>query len=232
MLASPVASNEDLLAALSFAKLGLGAKEIYVGGRPDGAADHYLMTADKNPNRKGLELIAAGLGLALRPFAELVKGLETRQVKALLRWAAGPSADEGSRQRSSRAAWTCSWRRPWAVLVGAGHGAAAGHAHGGRGQLRAAGRAHPALPARPTLQGRGDAAVEVAAELGRELGAKEAALAEPARRVPHAGRAVPEFAQFNWDKASPSDREKPGINPPPAGADGRPPGTASSVLRA
>ena len=35
---------------------------------------------------------------------------------------------------------------------------------------------------------------------------------------------VAAFAEFNWDKASPPDREKPGINPLPAGADGRPPG--------
>ncbi|HEX8820150.1 MAG TPA: 2Fe-2S iron-sulfur cluster-binding protein, partial [Archangium sp.] len=83
VLASPVASNEDLLASLTFAKVSLGAKEVYVGGRPQGAADHYLMTADKNPNRKGLELIAQGLGLTLKPFEELVKAMDGGRVKAL-----------------------------------------------------------------------------------------------------------------------------------------------------
>ncbi len=56
---------------------------MYVGGRPQGAADHYLMTADKNPNRKGLELIAKGLGLTLKPFEELASALDSGKVKAL-----------------------------------------------------------------------------------------------------------------------------------------------------
>ena len=62
-----------------------------------------------------------------------------------------------------------------------------------------------------------------AAELGRELGAKDA-LSSPRDVFRTLGASVPAFAEFNWDKASPSDREKPGINPLPAGADGRPPG--------
>ncbi len=83
VLASPLCSNEDLLAGLSFAKDTLGVKHVYVGGRPQGAADHYLMTADKNPNRKGLELIAKGLGLTLKPFEELAPALHSGKVKAL-----------------------------------------------------------------------------------------------------------------------------------------------------
>ncbi len=53
MLASPVASNEDLLASLAFARDALGVRSVYVGGRPEGAGDNYLMTPDKNPNRGG-----------------------------------------------------------------------------------------------------------------------------------------------------------------------------------
>ncbi|HYX92010.1 MAG TPA: 2Fe-2S iron-sulfur cluster-binding protein, partial [Myxococcaceae bacterium] len=71
VLASPLASNEDLLATLTFAQETLGATEVYTGGRPYGQGDDFLMTADKNPNRRGLEWIARGLGLAIRPFDSL-----------------------------------------------------------------------------------------------------------------------------------------------------------------
>src|SRR5262249_7355176 len=74
-LASPLASNEDLLACLVFVKESLQLNEIFVGGRPEGSADHYLMSADKNPNRRGLATIAAGLGLDIRPFKDLVDGI-------------------------------------------------------------------------------------------------------------------------------------------------------------
>ncbi len=71
-MASPLASNEDLMAGLSFARDVLGAKSIYVTGRAAGEADKILMTADKNPNRKGLEWIARGAGSR----AEDVRGPE------------------------------------------------------------------------------------------------------------------------------------------------------------
>ena len=83
VLASPVASNEDLLATLSFARDALGLRSVYVGGRPEGGGDHYLMTPDKNPNRKGLEWIARGLELTLRPFSELGQAINAGKVKAL-----------------------------------------------------------------------------------------------------------------------------------------------------
>src|SRR5262249_29561814 len=76
-------SNEDLMASLSFARDVLQAKSVYVTGRPDGAADHLLMVADKNPNRRGLEVIAKGLGLSLQPFSALKTAVEGGQVKAL-----------------------------------------------------------------------------------------------------------------------------------------------------
>ena len=87
VMVSPVASNEDLMAGLTVAKDVLGVSRVYVSGRPAGAADHYLMTADKNPNRKGLEWIAKGLGLALGTAEELGQALQKGQVKAL--WAIG-----------------------------------------------------------------------------------------------------------------------------------------------
>ena len=83
VLASPVASNEDLLAALSFARDALGVRSVYVAGRPEGTGDHYLMTPDKNPNRKGLEWIARGLEVTLKPFSELGQAINAGKVKAL-----------------------------------------------------------------------------------------------------------------------------------------------------
>jgi NADH-quinone oxidoreductase subunit G len=227
VLASPVASNEDLLSALSFAKLSLGAKEIFVGGRPDGAADHYLMTADKNPNRKGLELVAAGLGLALRPFADLVKGLESRQVKAL--YAVGcevPSASEEAfarlvggldvfvAQAMNESAVTA---QATVLLPASVHVEDEGSFVQLDGLIQRFRKAYPS-------KGEAMPHWKWAVELGRELGAKEPAHASPRDVFRTLGAQVPAFAAFNWDQASPSDREKPGINPLPTGADGRPPG--------
>jgi NADH-quinone oxidoreductase subunit G len=83
VMASPLASNEELLACLTFSKEALNVQSVYVSGRAPGDADHYLMTADKNPNRRGLELIAQGLGLALRTFDELLSGIQDGTLKAL-----------------------------------------------------------------------------------------------------------------------------------------------------
>lgn len=87
VLLSPMASLEDLLVACHVAKEGLGAAEVFVGGRPDGWQDDFLKKADENPNRKGVELAAQAYGLAVRPFADLVQAAKAGAVKAL--WAVG-----------------------------------------------------------------------------------------------------------------------------------------------
>jgi NADH-quinone oxidoreductase subunit G len=87
VLLSPAASLEDLLAAAQVAKEGLGAAEVFLGGRPDGWHDEFLKQADENPNRKGAELAAAAFGLALRPVADLVQAIRAGKVKAV--WAVG-----------------------------------------------------------------------------------------------------------------------------------------------
>ena len=108
----------------------LGLAEVYVGGRPDGWQDDFLMRADKNPNRKGLELVASALGLALtlQPFAELGQrgrrrarsrrsGRSAPRCRYDRRWS--PTARDGSstswsRRRTSRRSprrRTCSCRR-------------------------------------------------------------------------------------------------------------------------
>jgi NADH-quinone oxidoreductase subunit G len=87
VLLSPVASLEDLLAAAVVAREGLGAKEVFVGGRADGWQDDFLKRADQNPNRKGLELVARALALRVRPVAELAAAVAAGAVKAV--WAVG-----------------------------------------------------------------------------------------------------------------------------------------------
>ncbi len=87
VLLSPLASLEDLLAACAVASEGLGAKAVYVGGRPDGWHDEFLKKADENPNRKGVELAAQAFGLAIRSFPELVAAAGAGAVRAV--WAVG-----------------------------------------------------------------------------------------------------------------------------------------------
>ena len=49
VLASPVASNEDLLASLAFARDALGVRSVYVGGRPEGAGGPLPHDAGQEP---------------------------------------------------------------------------------------------------------------------------------------------------------------------------------------
>jgi NADH-quinone oxidoreductase subunit G len=87
VLLSPVASLEDLLVAGIVAKDALGQAQVFAGGRADGWQDDFLKRADENPNRKGLELVASALGLAVRPIADLVQAVSAGKVKAI--WAVG-----------------------------------------------------------------------------------------------------------------------------------------------
>jgi len=87
VLLSPVAALEDLLVAATVAKEALGIREVYVGGRPDGWQDEFLKRADQNPNRKGLEIVAKALGLAVRPFAALGEAVASGKVRGV--WAVG-----------------------------------------------------------------------------------------------------------------------------------------------
>jgi NADH-quinone oxidoreductase subunit G len=225
VLASPVASNEDLLAGLTFAKATLGVSTVYVGGRPQGAADHYLMTADKNPNRKGLELIAQGLGLKLESFDALSTAMGAGRVKAL--YAIGTEvpgdaaafAQAASRldvfvaQSTNESPVTA---QATVLLPASVHVEDEGSFVNLDGLIQRFRKAYPP---------KGDVVPHWrwAAELTRELGG-EAAWASARDVWRELAGKVAAFAEFNWDKASPPDREKPGINPLPAGADGRPPG--------
>jgi NADH-quinone oxidoreductase subunit G len=225
VLASPVASNEDLLAGLTFAKATLGVSTVYVGGRPQGAADHYLMTADKNPNRKGLELIAQGLGLKLESFDALSTAVGAGRVKALYAIGTEVPGDAAAfaqavgrldvfvAQASNESPVTA---QATVLLPASVHVEDEGSFVNLDGIIQRFRKAYPP---------KGDVVPHWrwAAELTRELGG-EAAWASARDVWRELAGKVAAFAEFNWDKASPPDREKPGINPLPAGADGRPPG--------
>ena len=94
VLLSPLASVEDLLAAATVAKEALGVAEVFVGGRRDGWQDDFLKRADENPNRKGLELVAQALGLAVRPFGDLAGAVAAGKVRAV--WAVGTEVPDAA----------------------------------------------------------------------------------------------------------------------------------------
>ncbi len=94
VLLSPVATLEDLLAAATVAKEAFGVAEVFVGGRPDGWQDDFLKRADENPNRKGLELVAQALGLAVRSFAELGAAVAAGKVRGV--WAVGAETPDAA----------------------------------------------------------------------------------------------------------------------------------------
>jgi NADH-quinone oxidoreductase subunit G len=87
VLLSPAASLEDVLAAAVVAQEALGVREVFVGGRADGWQDDFLKRADQNPNRKGIELVAQALGLAVRPIADLAVAVGAGKLRAV--WAVG-----------------------------------------------------------------------------------------------------------------------------------------------
>ena len=224
VLASPLCSNEDLLAGLSFAKNTLGLKQVYVGGRASGAADHFLMTADKNPNRKGLELIAKGLGLSLLPYEELVSALGAGKVKAL--YAIGTEvpgdadafaqAVAGTEVFVAQAITASPITDQATVLL-----PTSAHVEDEGSFIQVDGiiqRFRKAYPSKGEALPHWRWVAEVSKLMG---GATWASAREVFKEL--SGQ-VPELASFNWEQASPPDREKPGITPLPTGADGRPAG--------
>jgi NADH-quinone oxidoreductase subunit G len=183
------------------------------------------MTADKNPNRKGLEWIAKGLGLTLRPFEELSSGIESRSVKALYAVGAEVPADTQAFanvlarlevvvvQAFNLSAVTA---QAHVLLPAAPHVEDDGSFVNLEGVIQRFRRAYPA-------KGGAKGHWHWAAALARAKGAK--LTAESARDVfKDLGARVPELSAFDWDKEAPALQARPGINPLPTGADGRPPG--------
>jgi NADH-quinone oxidoreductase subunit G len=225
VLVSPLCSNEDLLAGLTFAKDALGVRALYVGGRPDGEADKFLMRADKNPNRKGLEWIAGALGLSLHPFAELLKAVEAGSVKALYMLGGEvpvPEAFAASRlakvefiamQAANVSALTALAD---VVLPAANHVEEEGSFVQADGVVQ---RFRRAYPPRAEVQGHWKWAVDIMREFGFPVPYQSAR--DVFREL--AGK-VPELAKYDWDKEAPPLKTTRGLVPLPSAADGRPPG--------
>jgi NADH-quinone oxidoreductase subunit G len=224
-MASPVASNEDLMAGLAFARDVLKLKTIYVSGRADGQADNFLITADKNPNRKGLEAIAKGFGLELKAFAELTKGIDSGSVKAVFGLGAEvPEADEAFAAHAAKLELLIVSATNESKVTEAAHLVLAASTHvedegtftQGDGTTQ---RFRRAYPPRGDSQPHWKWAVDMARAMGLEM--KVGSSREVFKQL---APAVPELATFEWDKKAPMNQKRPGISTMPAGADGRPAG--------
>jgi NADH-quinone oxidoreductase subunit G len=223
--ASPVCSNEDLLAGLAFARDALKVTKVYVTGRPSGAGDDFLMTADKNPNRRGLECIAKGLGLELAPFDALTRALDAGQVRALFALGADvpedPATFAARTEKLELFVVTATTESP---VTEKAHVTLAASTHvedegtftqvGGLTQ-----RFRRAYPPKGDSQPHWKWAVDLARALGLELAA--ASSREIFKKL---APVVPELASYEWDKQAPINQKRPGIGTLPSSADGRPPG--------
>ncbi len=224
-MASPVASNEDLLAAFAFARDALKLTTVYVSGRPDGIADDFLRTADKNPNRKGLENIARAFGLTVKPFPELANAIG-KSVKALFAVGAEVPEDEAvfAKRAAELSAFVMTATNESKVTAAADVVLATStHIEDEGSFTQEAGitqRFRRAFPPKGDSLPNWKWAIELSTSLGLELKA-----AASSREVFKAlSPSVPELAAFEWDKQAPINQKRPGITSLPTGADGRPPG--------
>jgi len=222
---APTFSNEDLMAALAFVRDGLAVKAVYVTGRPQGQADKLLVTADKNPNRKGLEWIARGFGVELKPFAELTAALDKGAVKTLLALGADvPEDQEVFVKRLSGVETFAAIATNENAVTAAAHvviGASA-HVEDEGTFTQEAGitqRVRRAYPPKGDSHPLWKCAASLAKELGLEL--KAASSREVFKSL---SGAVPELKDYAWDKHAPINQTRPGISTMAAGSDGRPPG--------
>ncbi|HVO19608.1 MAG TPA: 2Fe-2S iron-sulfur cluster-binding protein [Anaeromyxobacter sp.] len=228
LLLSPSVSLEDALVTLAVAREGLSLVEAYLGGRPDGWQDQFLKRADENPNRRGLELAAQGMGLTLRPFADLLEAVGAGEVRAL--WAVGtelPSEGEAVRLAGLTVVAQATNDGPLAraaevLLPASPHAESDGTFVNFEGRAQRFEMAYfPRGDSRPHWS--------LAGELGRALGVSQ--LHASAREAfaalgPRLGAAL---GDFRWDSL-PSVGKRPGLVPLAAGTvDGRLPGYRERV---
>ncbi|MBM4388394.1 MAG: molybdopterin-dependent oxidoreductase, partial [Deltaproteobacteria bacterium] len=83
-LLSPFSTNEELYLTIKFLKDVVGLKKIFLGGRGSGFEDDILIKADKNPNRKGAELILGHFGMNSGNAEKLIENLKTGKISTLL----------------------------------------------------------------------------------------------------------------------------------------------------
>lgn len=224
-MASPVASNEDLLAGLAFARDVLKVKSVFVSGRPAGEADNFLLQADRNPNRKGLEAIAKGFGLELKAFNELTAAMDKGTVTALFGLGAEvPEADDVFAARAMKLELFVLSATNESKVTEAAHVVLAASVHvedegsftQGDGITQ---RVRRAYPPKGHSQPHWKWAVDLARAMGLEM--KATSSREIFKQL---SPSVPELAAFEWDKKAPMNQKRPGISTMAAAADGRPAG--------
>jgi NADH-quinone oxidoreductase subunit G len=225
VMVSPTLSNEDLMAALAFSRDVLQVKSVFVSGRPHGQGDHFLVTADKNPNRKGLEWIAKGLGVALEPFSKLEAGLESGSVKGLVGFGQDvPVSADVFAEKAKKLELFVLTATNETKLTAEAHAllAASSHVEDEGTFTQEAGITQRVRRAFPP---KGDSAPvwRWAAQLGTELG-KELKPTNSRDVFKMLAPSVPELASYEWDKLAPMNQAKPGITTLAAAADGRPMG--------
>ncbi len=79
---SPQATCEDLFMARRFALEALGTNNHYVGGKPGGQGDDFLITPDKDPNRNGL-LVMFPRRSRPAPFEQLIEDMRSGKIRVL-----------------------------------------------------------------------------------------------------------------------------------------------------
>lgn len=98
LVLSPQASCEDLFLARKFASDVLKTDRLYVGGKPDGNSDDFLINADKNPNRRGIEAVL-GSADGAQPFEQLAADIANGSVQVLYMMDAHMPLDEAAQLR-------------------------------------------------------------------------------------------------------------------------------------
>ncbi len=98
LVLSPHASCEDMFLARKFASDVLKTDRLYVGGKPDGNSDDFLIKADKNPNRRGIEAVFGSADVAL-PFENLINDIASGSVQVLYMMDAYMPVDDAAQDR-------------------------------------------------------------------------------------------------------------------------------------
>ncbi len=95
---SPQASCEDLYLAKQFVEQTLQVDNLYLGGKPDGYEDDFLIKADKNPNRQGVAAVFGGLD-QFDDFDQLIDDIESGEITSLYMMETDVPADDETRER-------------------------------------------------------------------------------------------------------------------------------------